>query len=116
VALTLTVVSVSAADVAGKWTAQVAGRDGQSREQTFTFKVDGDKLTGSVSGMGGDTEIADGTVKGDAIAFTVVRNFQGNEVKLLYKGTASGNEIKFTMQREGGDQPPREFTATRATS
>ena len=93
-----------AADITGKWTAQVPGRDGQTRETTFDFKVDGEKLTGTTTGRNGDVAITDGTVKGDAVAFTVVDNFQGNEVKILYKGTVAGDEIKFTRQREGGDR------------
>jgi len=105
-----------AADITGKWTAQVPGRDGQTRETSFTFKVEGEKLTGTTSGRQGDVAITDGTVKGDAIAFTVVMNFQGTEVKMLYKGTVAGEEIKFTRQREGGDQPPAEFVAKKATS
>ena len=40
-----------AADITGKWTAQVPGRDGQTRETTFNFKVDGEKLTGTTTGM-----------------------------------------------------------------
>lgn len=114
--LAFAVASLSAADVTGKWTAQVAGRDGQTREQVFTFKVDGEKLTGTISGMmgGADAEIKDGTAKGDDIAFSVVRSFQGQEVKINYKGKVSGPEIKFTQQREGGE--PREFTAKRVTS
>ena len=111
-------VAAYAADVTGKWTAQIPGRDGQTREQTFTFKVDGETLTGTVSGMpgGADAEIKEGTVKGDDIAFAIVRNFQGQDVKLLYKGTVSGAEIKFTQTRDGGNMPPREFTAKRVTS
>ena len=111
-------VSIYAADVTGKWTAQVPGRDGQTREQTFTLKADGEKLTGTVSGMmgGGDVEIKDGTVKGDAITFNIVRSFNGNDVKLLYKGKVSAGEILFTQTRDGGDMPPREFTAKRVTS
>ena len=108
--------ALQAADISGKWTAQVPGRDGQTRETTFTFKVEGDKLTGTTTGRNGDVPITDGTVKGDAIAFTVVMNMQGNEVKILYKGTVAGEEIKFTRQREGGDQPPAEFVAKKATS
>ena len=116
VMMAVAVTSLTAADVAGKWTAQVAGRDGQTREQTFTFKADGEKLTGTVSGMmgGEDVEIKDGTAKGDDIAFSVVRSFQGQEIKVLYKGKVTGGEIKFTSQREGGE--PREFTAKRVTS
>jgi opacity protein-like surface antigen len=102
-----------AADVAGKWTAQVPGRDGQTREQTFTFAVDGEKLTGTVSSPMGEVQITDGTVKGDTVAFTTVLNFQGNDVKLLYKGTVAGGEIKFTRQREGGDRVS-EFVAKKA--
>ena len=50
-----------AADITGKWTAQVPGRDGQTRETTFDFKVDGEKLTGTTTGMNGDVPIADGS-------------------------------------------------------
>lgn len=102
-----------AADVSGAWTAQVPGRGGETREATFNFKQDGATLTGTVSGRQGDTPISDGKVDGDSISFTVTRNFNGNAVKLMYKGTVSANEIKFTQQREGGE--PREFTAKRPT-
>jgi hypothetical protein len=105
-----------AADISGKWTAQVPGRDGQTRETTFTFKVEGEKLTGTTTGRNGDQPISDGTVKGDAIAFNVVANFNGQDVKIVYKGTVAGDEIKFSRQREGGDQPPVEFVAKKATS
>ncbi len=103
-----------AADVTGKWTAQVPGRGGQTRETTFNFKVEGEKLTGTISGMQGDIPISDGKVKGDDISFVVTMNFGGNEVKMNYKGKVAGDEIKFTREREGGNQPPQEFTAKRA--
>jgi hypothetical protein len=108
------VAGVQAADISGKWTAQVPGRGGQTRETNFNFKQDGEKLTGTMSGMNGDVEIKDGTVKGDDVAFNVALSMQGNEVKLVFKGKVAGDEIKFTRQREGGDQPPQEFTAKRA--
>ncbi len=107
--------ALQAADVTGKWVAQVPGRDGQTRETTFTFKAEGEKLTGSVTGRQGDVPITDGKISGDDLSFTVVMNFQGNEVKMLYKGKVAGQEIKFTRQREGGDQT-QEFVAKRATS
>ena len=103
-----------AADISGKWVAQVPGRQGQTRETTFNFKAEGAKLTGTVSGMQGDNPISDGKIDGENISFTVVSNFGGNEVKLLYKGKVSGDEIKFTRSRDGGTQPPQEFTAKRA--
>jgi hypothetical protein len=106
-------VSAQAADVTGKWIAQVPGRDGQTRETTFNFKVEGEKLTGTMTGRQGDVPLQDGKVQGDAISFVTVMNFQGNEVKLSFKGKVAGDEIKFTRQREGSDQS-QEFTANRA--
>lgn len=100
-------------DVTGKWVAQVPGRDGQTRETTFNFKVEGDKLTGTMSGMQGDTPISDGVVKGDEISFNVKLNFQGNEVVLVYKGKVMGDEIKMTRSRQGSDRPGQEITAKR---
>ena len=100
--------------VNGKWIAQLPAREGQTRETTFNLKAEGNKLTGTVSGRQGDTPISDGQINGDEISFTVTANFRDNEVKLLYKGKVSGNEIHFTRTREGGDQPPQEFTAKRA--
>jgi len=102
-----------AADINGKWIAQVPGRDGQTRETTFNFKVEENKLTGTVSGRQGDNPISDGKISGDDVSFTVTANFGGNEVKLLYKGKITGDEIKLTRTREGGDQPGQEFTAKR---
>ena len=109
--LTLTAL---AADVSGKWTAQVPGRGGQTREQTFTFKADGNQLTGSVTTPRGEMPISDGKIDGDDISFSQVMEFNGNQVKLNFKGKVAGDVIKFTRQREGGDRT-QEFTAKRAS-
>jgi len=114
-AVVLAAVSVAwAADCNGKWVAQVPGRQGQTQEQTFNFKADGDKLTGTVTGQQGEAPISDGKINGDEISFSQTFTMQGNSVKILYKGKVSGDEIKFTRTREGSDQPGREFTAKRA--
>jgi len=102
-----------AANVDGKWVAQVPGQGGQTREVTFNFKAEGAKLTGTVSGRQGDTPISDGTIKGDDITFTQTFEVQGNSIKLTYTGKVSGDEIKMTRKREGADTPPAEFTAKR---
>ena len=103
-----------AASATGKWVAQVPGRDGQIREQTFNLKAEGEKLTGTVSGRQGDVAITDGKVKGDEVSFDVTMKFQDRETKMTYKGKVEGDEIKFTRQREGSDRPAQEFTAKRA--
>ncbi len=111
--LVLLATAVYAADITGKWVAQVPGRDGGTREQVFNLKADGATLTGTIGGPQGDTPITEGKVDGNNISFAVVREMGGNTVKMLYKGVVAGNEIKFTTQREGSDRT-REFTAKKA--
>jgi hypothetical protein len=88
--------SALAADVTGKWTAEVPGRQGNTQETTFNLKADGGTLTGTVTNRRGDSEIKDGKVDGDNISFVVVRTLGDNEIKQTYKGAVSGDTIKFT--------------------
>jgi len=102
-----------AADVSGKWTAQVPGRSGNMREVTFTLTASGKTLTGTMSGRNGDIQIADGKIDGDTISFSVTQDFGGNSVKQTFTGKATGGEIKF--KREGGQGEPIEFVAKKAS-
>jgi opacity protein-like surface antigen len=102
-----------AADVTGAWNAKYEGRQGRTMDMTFNLKASGQNLTGTVSGMGGDTQITDGVINGDNISFKVKREFQGRSMVMKYDGQVSGDEIKFKQTMEGGDRPPREFTAKR---
>jgi hypothetical protein len=111
----LAAVAVFAADVDGKWVAQMPGRDGQTHEVTYNFKMDGDQLTGTISGAHGDVPIADGKVDGDTISFAEVIKFNRNEFKILYKGKVAGDEIQFTRQREGANGRVSEFTAKKVS-
>lgn len=96
-----------AADITGKWSATIPGRKGD-QTSTFTFKQDGDKLTGSISGGQADRPISDGKVSGDTVSFTI----ETQRGKQNYTGTVAGGEIKF--KREGGQGQPREFVAKKA--
>jgi hypothetical protein len=91
--MALLVGAAVAADVSGKWRAEFTTPDGTARFNNFTFKQDGEKLTGTVAGAQDETPIANGTVKGDEISFTADRPFG----KFTYKGKVSGDEIKFTV-------------------
>ena len=104
---------LAAANVSGKWTAEVPGRGGNTQSTTFNFTVSGDVLTGTVSGgRGGDAPISDGKVSGDTVSFTQTLNFNGNEIKISYTGKVSGDTIEFT--RDAGRGGPVTFTAKRA--
>jgi hypothetical protein len=99
------------AEVAGKWTAAIDTQIGV-QNYTYDFKVDGGKLTGKAKSQFGETEIAEGTVKGDEIAFIENLDFQGQALRIAYKGKISGDEIKFT--RQVGEVATEEFVAKRA--
>ena len=106
--------SLWAADVTGKWTAEMKGPQGNTRQSTMNLKADGNSLTGTVEGMrGGSTSISDGKVDGDNVTFSVVREFQGNEFKMNYKGVMKGDTIHFTVSRDGGEGRSFEFDAKR---
>ncbi len=108
-------VAAFAGDVSGKWKAEFTTPDGQTRENVFTFKVDGENLTGTVTSPRGEAPISDGKVSGDQISFSVERTFGERKVKMLYKGKVSGDEIKFTVEMEGGERS-FEMTAKRMSS
>ena len=96
------------ADIDGKWTAQVQGRNG-TRTQTLMLKASGNTLTGSIQeGQGGSVEISNGTIDGDNISFSVVREFRQNKITQEYKGVVSGGELKLT--ESGGRRGPVDVT------
>ena len=103
--------AVLAADISGNWKATAEGPNG-AMERTFTFKVDGNKVTGeSTSSMMGKSQISDGKIEGDTVTFTLTGKFGDNEVKLNYKGKINGNEIKFTSEMAGGGGQAIEWVA-----
>ena len=110
------------ADPTGTWTWTTPGRNGgPDRKSTLKLKVEGDKLTGTLSapGRGGqsnDSAIADGKLKGDEISFTVIREFGGNKITAKYNGKISGESIKGKIETErNGQTNSRDWEAKRET-
>ena len=91
-AILLSVAAV-AADISGRWKAEFSTPDGTQRVNTFSFKVDGGKLTGTVAGTQDETPIQNAKINGDEISFTAERPFG----MFTYSGKVSGNEIKFKV-------------------
>jgi len=106
----LTSLNLFAENATGTWKGSYPGRDGQTRESTIVLKAEGEKLTGTVAGGRGESEIKDGTIKGGDISFSVVRNFGGNDVTVKYKGKLVGDAIQFKV--EAGERS-YEMTAKR---
>jgi len=96
-ALALTAGLALGADISGAWSFTVETEAG-SGNPSFVFKQDGEKLTGTYSGLLGKAELA-GSVKGDKIEFEFEGSAQGQTVKCRYSGTiASPAQMKGTVQ------------------
>jgi hypothetical protein len=106
----LTATLMFAADVTGAWKSEIKGPDGNSFQLTFNFKQDGAKLTGTVTGPGGDIEISNGKIDGDKISFTV----SVNDVTIQHDGTISGDQIKLATKASDPNFPSGDLILTRA--
>jgi hypothetical protein len=87
--------------------------------QTFNLslklKQEGEKLTGTLTGPAGDTDIQDGRYKDGELSFTVVRERNGQKMTFKYSGKVSGDSIKgkTTIDRDGQTND-RDWEAQRA--
>lgn len=114
-------ITASAADVAGTWTWSTPGRQGgEPRKSTLKLKVEGEKVTGTLSrpgrqGATTDTNIEDGKLKGDEISFKVTIEFGNNKRVTKYNGKIAGDVIKGKIEFEGqdGQAQSREWEAKR---
>jgi major membrane immunogen (membrane-anchored lipoprotein) len=100
-----------AAGVAGKWTAAIDTQIGV-QNYTYDFQVDGEKLTGTAKSQFSESQIAEGSVKGDEMSFVESLKFEDQVIRVVYKGKISGDEIKFN--RQVGEIASEDFVAKRA--
>jgi hypothetical protein len=107
---------VTKLDLTGQWKWAAQRQNGGGREVTLDLKQDGEKLTGSVSGMGfgGDTDITDGSFKDGQITFKVTRSRGGQDITTTYTGKLTGDTIKGIVDTDArGNKIPREWEAHR---
>ena len=111
--------TLCAADASGKWTFDQPGRDGNTMTVTLNLKADGAMLTGTVSGMRGESPISDGKVDGNNVSFAVKRETPNGTFTISYKGVLDGDTLKLDVTRPGrggGDPVTSSVTAKRATT
>ena len=89
-----------------KYTAEV---NGQSIEVTIKLKLEGDKLTGTVSVLDMESNIEDGKYHDGEVSFKVNREMNGNKFTIKYKGKIKGDTFKGKSRARTGraDQHPR---------
>jgi len=87
-------------DVTGKWVFTVETGAG-SGTPTFTFKQDGEKLTGHYSGQLGEADLT-GSVKGKEITYSFVGDAGGTAVECVYTGTVESKDAIKGKVKLGG--------------
>jgi len=107
------------ADAAGVWTGRIVvktpDRENQSRDVTLTLKVDGDRVTGTLSGTWeghrDSAEILDGKVGGDRVFFAVPSGAV-DMPRIEFEGKQDGDNLTLTItfknpnngeERQSGD-------------
>jgi hypothetical protein len=103
--LLLTIATLTfAADLTGNWMFDVETEMG-SGNPSFTFKQEGEKLTGTYRGQLGEAPIA-GKVTGDKVEFAFEASPTGEKMKVTYSGTLAADNamhgsIDFGGQMKG---------------
>lgn len=93
ISLMLCGTALSAADLSGTWSADVA-LDAGNGTAKFVLTQTGDTLSGTYTGTLGEAKVS-GTVKGTQVEWS----FESSEAgKIMYKGTLDGEKIKGTVE------------------
>ena len=97
---------VLAAGIDGQWMGTVETPNGPV-ELTYTFKVDGTTLTGSIGSAMGELPISNGKVDGDSFTF----DLDLQDTVIQHEGTLAGDSIQLKSTGPWGEN---ELTLTRA--
>lgn len=108
-AFAVSVAGLRAAEIDGKWKAEVPGRDG-AVPVTFDLRAEGQTLTGSISAdVIGDTEIQEGKLDGKTVSFVQVLARGQRQIRFKYEGKLAGDSLELTrtLVRPAGRAPAR---------
>jgi hypothetical protein len=112
IALLILAGSAAAANLDGKWTADVApagkkaatAKKPQNSQLMLDLKSDGSQLTGSVfAGRGKKARpmaIQNGKIEGDRFTFTTVQHGKKGDTTFNWQGTLTGEQINGTRSRD----------------
>jgi hypothetical protein len=97
--MAIATLAVWAADISGTWEMSSPGRGGQMMTRDITIKQDGTKITVTIPPFreGMEPTVGEGTIEGNAIQWTIVRQGPQGEMKIEYKGTVEGDTMKGTF-------------------
>jgi hypothetical protein len=98
--------------VAGDWDASM-NTPGGVRPFKLSFKVDGEKLSGTVARSNGDVPLQ-GTIKGTEINFAYTITYNGHDLELIFGGKVDGDNMSGTVSFGGNGED--QWSAKRATA
>jgi len=104
------------ANPTGTWKWSTTFND-QTRETTLKLKLDGDKLTGTISGRNNsENAIEEASFKDGEVAFSISRERDGQKFTMKYKAKVEGDTLKGKIESPGrdGQTRTRDFEAKRA--
>ncbi|MBS1524493.1 MAG: hypothetical protein JST19_02525 [Bacteroidetes bacterium] len=87
------------ADMNGTWKGTLNAPDGNQYPLNYTFKIDGDKLTGQGVSQQGSEDLTQGKVQGDSLFFHIDVN--GVDVLNSGKYYTAGDSIGLTINYQG---------------
>jgi hypothetical protein len=112
-ALTVSAAEDKKVDPTGTWKWSFTSPNGNTMSQTLKLKMEGEKLTGTVTGRNNqETAIEAAKMTADELTFQVTRDRNGEKIVSKYKGKVTADTIKGTIESNwGGENRSREWEA-----
>jgi hypothetical protein len=104
----------NAANIAGRWKCSIEMGKPKPTDVTFTFKQDGEKLSGTYTNPKGVEYPVTGTVTGNKVVFSYELSAAKQSMTVRYTGTIeSPTKMTGAVEWIGGGAPPGKWTATK---
>jgi hypothetical protein len=97
-------------DISGPWQTKLKIPDGAELELKYQFKVDGEKLTGSVESPAGQIDLREGKIAGDEISYKLTIG----DRDVSYTGKIADGKIN--LKSRGGPLGDLEYLLTRVVN
>jgi hypothetical protein len=108
----LSVAVLASGPVDGGWKGQIGTGD-QASDIWLTLHTEDSTLTGSITSVGQESSIQDGSVDGTTLKFKTVQNDGAHTLTIDCLGSLVDNSISLTCTTEQDTPQTQEFTVTR---
>lgn len=98
------------AEITGTWNFEVVFSDDRKGTPTFTFKQEGEKLTGTYKGGLGEAPVT-GTIKGEAVNFSFKVSQMDQEITVTFVGKVEDASNMTGTVKATSLLPPGKWTA-----